>query len=256
MMRSMFSAISGLKTHQMMLDVTANDIANVNTVGYKATRTTFKDSLSQTAARRRRRRRRRQGGPNPAQVGLGVRLGVDRHHDGRRRAADDRQRRSTSPIQGEGWFRVGQAHRRPAVPGRSFEYTRAGNFSRNDQGYLVTAGRLLRRRPHASAGGGADTLHQHPGDRHQRGDRARTARSPTCRRPAGGARATARGYISLAKFANEPRPASAPPATAGASAGRRAPSDVGTPGATTASEPPSAARSRCRTSTSPPSSPT
>ena len=55
MMRGMFSAISGLKVNQTMLDVTANDLANVNTVGYKAERTTFQDSLAQTAARRRRR---------------------------------------------------------------------------------------------------------------------------------------------------------------------------------------------------------
>ena len=47
MMRSMFAAISGLKQHQTMLDVTANDIANVNTLGFKANRVTFKDSLSQ-----------------------------------------------------------------------------------------------------------------------------------------------------------------------------------------------------------------
>ena len=47
MMRGMFSAISGLKNHQLMLDVTANDIANVNTTGYKSARTTFKDSLTQ-----------------------------------------------------------------------------------------------------------------------------------------------------------------------------------------------------------------
>ena len=47
MMRAMFAAISGLKTHQVKLDVTANNIANVNTVGYKASRATFKDSLSQ-----------------------------------------------------------------------------------------------------------------------------------------------------------------------------------------------------------------
>ena len=47
MMRGMFSAISGLKSHQIMLDVVANDIANVNTIGYKGGRTTFKDSLSQ-----------------------------------------------------------------------------------------------------------------------------------------------------------------------------------------------------------------
>ena len=47
MMRSMFAAISGLKVHQTMLDVTSNDIANVNTLGFKGQRTTFKDSLAQ-----------------------------------------------------------------------------------------------------------------------------------------------------------------------------------------------------------------
>ena len=47
MMRGMFAAISGLKTHQVMLDVTSNDIANVNTIGYKSARATFKDSLTQ-----------------------------------------------------------------------------------------------------------------------------------------------------------------------------------------------------------------
>ena len=47
MMRSMFAAISGLKSHQVMLDVAAADIANVNTLGYKASRMTFRDSLAQ-----------------------------------------------------------------------------------------------------------------------------------------------------------------------------------------------------------------
>ena len=47
MMRSMFAAISGLKAHQVMLDVTAADIANVNTLGYKSSRMTFRDSLAQ-----------------------------------------------------------------------------------------------------------------------------------------------------------------------------------------------------------------
>ena len=74
MMRGMFAAISGLKTHQVMLDVTSNDIANVNTIGYKSARTTFKDSLNQiqhsgTASNSA------VGGGNPAQVGLGVQLG-------------------------------------------------------------------------------------------------------------------------------------------------------------------------------------
>ena len=48
MMRGMYAAISGLEAHQTMLDVTANNLANVDTVGYKGQRTVFDDELSQT----------------------------------------------------------------------------------------------------------------------------------------------------------------------------------------------------------------
>ena len=47
MMRGMDSAISGLEAHQTMLDVTANNLANVDTIGYKAQRTTFESELSE-----------------------------------------------------------------------------------------------------------------------------------------------------------------------------------------------------------------
>ena len=47
MMRGMYAAISGLQAHQTMLDVTANNLSNVDTIGYKAQRTTFVDQLSQ-----------------------------------------------------------------------------------------------------------------------------------------------------------------------------------------------------------------
>ena len=73
MMRAMFAAISGLKVHQVMLDVTANDIANVNTVGYKSERTSFKDALSQLQ-RGASGPSGTLGGTNAAQVGLGVQL--------------------------------------------------------------------------------------------------------------------------------------------------------------------------------------
>ena len=48
MMRSMFAAISGLKNHQTMMDVVGNNIANVNTTGFKQSRVSFQDILSQT----------------------------------------------------------------------------------------------------------------------------------------------------------------------------------------------------------------
>ncbi len=48
MMRSLFSAISGLRNHQLMMDVVGNNIANVNTTAFKSSRVTFQDILSQT----------------------------------------------------------------------------------------------------------------------------------------------------------------------------------------------------------------
>ena len=47
MMRSMFSGISGLRSHQLMMDVVGNNIANVNTAGFKASMITFQEALSQ-----------------------------------------------------------------------------------------------------------------------------------------------------------------------------------------------------------------
>ena len=47
MLRSLFSGISGLRAHQQMMDVTGNNIANVNTTGYKSSQTVFQDTLSQ-----------------------------------------------------------------------------------------------------------------------------------------------------------------------------------------------------------------
>ncbi|MCI6752256.1 MAG: flagellar basal body protein, partial [Selenomonas bovis] len=48
MMPSLFSGVSGLKSHQTRMNVIGNNIANVNTTGFKSSRTTFADTLSQT----------------------------------------------------------------------------------------------------------------------------------------------------------------------------------------------------------------
>ena len=74
MMRGMYSAISGLRNHQIMLDVTANDLANVNTVGFKASRTSFRDSLAQMQ-RSGASATTGSAGAKSAQIGLGVQLG-------------------------------------------------------------------------------------------------------------------------------------------------------------------------------------
>lgn len=130
MMRGMFSAISGLKTHQIMLDVTANDIANVNTIGYKSSRTTFKDSLLQQQ-RGGAAAGATTGGANQAQVGLGVSLGsIDNQMQAG--ALQSTGSPLDLAIQGEGFFRVQQAGT------DRLEFTRAGNFSTNTEGDLVT----------------------------------------------------------------------------------------------------------------------
>src|SRR5260370_35307644 len=77
MMRSMFSAISGLKNHQTFMDVVGNNIANVNTTGFKQSRVTFQDILSQTV-RGASGPQRGRAGVNPEQIGLGVLIsGID-----------------------------------------------------------------------------------------------------------------------------------------------------------------------------------
>jgi flagellar hook protein FlgE len=130
----MFSAISGLKVNQTMLDVTANDLANVNTVGYKSARTTFQDSLAQLQ-RGAAGANQATGGSNALQVGLGVQLGsVDNLMSG------GAPMTSGNPldvyIQGSGWLRVGLGDGR-AVP-RDFQYTRAGNLTMTAAGQLTT----------------------------------------------------------------------------------------------------------------------
>ena len=70
MMRSLFSGVSGLKNHQTRMDVIGNNISNINTVGFKSSRTTFSDMLSQTQSYASAPSSN-LGGRNPKQVGLG-----------------------------------------------------------------------------------------------------------------------------------------------------------------------------------------
>ena len=71
MMRSLFSAVSGLKSHQTRMDLIGNNIANVNTNGFKSSRATFADMLSQTQSGASAPTGN-LGGTNPKQIGLGV----------------------------------------------------------------------------------------------------------------------------------------------------------------------------------------
>ncbi|MBY9074029.1 flagellar hook-basal body complex protein [Nocardioides sp. WL0053] len=128
MLRSLFSAISGLRANQTMLDVTGNNIANANTAGYKGTSIVFQDTLSQmlTSASAPAGNR---GGTNPIQVGLGVQVGgtTTNLNQGSAQATG---RATDLMIQGDGFFMVRRN-------GEDL-FTRAGAFSFDSAGQLVT----------------------------------------------------------------------------------------------------------------------
>lgn len=139
MMRGMFSAISGLKQHQVMLDVTANDISNVNTIGYKSARVTFQDSLNQLQ-RGAAGANAATGGTNAAQVGLGVALGsIDNLMSGG--TSQPTGNPLDVSIAGDGFFQIGEGDPNGLAnaPIEPTTYTRAGNFSVSTEGYLTNA---------------------------------------------------------------------------------------------------------------------
>ncbi|HEX8939075.1 MAG TPA: flagellar hook protein FlgE [Candidatus Limnocylindrales bacterium] len=102
MLRSMFSAISGLRGHQIMMDVIGNNIANVNTVGFKSGRVNFEDILSQTL-RGATAPNGGLGSINPAQIGLGMTVaGIDViHTQGNLQSTG---KLTDMAIQGDGFF--------------------------------------------------------------------------------------------------------------------------------------------------------
>ncbi len=133
MMMSMFSSVSGLKAHQTKMDVIGNNIANVNTVGFKASRTTFQEIFSQTlSSASSPDTMSGRGGTNPLQIGLGMNVDAIDIQMGRGSV-----QRTESPtdlsIEGEGFFIVRSGNE------GAYNFTRAGNFTIDKLGNLVTA---------------------------------------------------------------------------------------------------------------------
>ncbi len=118
MMRSLFAGVSGLKNHQTRMDVIGNNIANVNTVGFKKSRVTFQDMLSQTL-RGASTPQGNRAGTNPMQVGLGMSLAsIDVIHTPG--SPQSTGKNTDLSIEGEGFFMLSD--------GQNIYYTRAGNF--------------------------------------------------------------------------------------------------------------------------------
>ncbi len=131
MLRSLYSGVSGMRGFQTKLDVIGNNIANVNTVGFKGGRVMFKDILSQTVAGVSAPDDTR-GGVNSKQVGLGVSFGaIDTIHTPG--SAMTTNVVTDLRIDGDGYFAVG-------VEGQESPYlSRAGNFILDSQRNLVNA---------------------------------------------------------------------------------------------------------------------
>ena len=130
MTRSLFSGVSGLKTHQSRMDVVGNNIANVNTTGFKASRMTFADTLYQTQAGASSPNGSR-GGTNPKQVGLGV--GVSTIDTLFTDASPSATGKNTDlALSGNGLFVV--------KDGTGTYYTRDGSFEFDAQGNYVLPG--------------------------------------------------------------------------------------------------------------------
>ncbi|WP_285766601.1 flagellar hook protein FlgE [Peribacillus sp. SI8-4] len=132
MLRSMYSGISGLKNLQTKLDVIGNNVANVNTYGFKKSRVTFSDAMNQTISGASAATANK-GGTNSKQIGLGSTIAtIDTIHT--QSSLQTTGRDLDLGISGDGYFVVKQ--------GDALSYTRAGNFYLDDNGTLVNANGL------------------------------------------------------------------------------------------------------------------
>ncbi len=127
MMRSLYAGVSGLQNHQVRMDVLGNNIANVNTAGFKKGRVVFQDMLSQTMSGAANPTDE-IGGINPKQVGLGMIIAsIDTIHT--QGSLQTTGNMTDLAIQGNGFF--------VERNGDKLFYTRAGNFGLDKNGYLV-----------------------------------------------------------------------------------------------------------------------
>jgi flagellar basal-body rod protein FlgG len=131
----MRTSASGMAAQQRMIDVIANNLANVNTTAFKRSRVSFEDVLYETLEGSRVVNYQGTQTVAPVQVGKGVHVGaiVRLQSQG---SPEQTQRPLDLAIEGDGFFQVQR-------PDGSTAYTRDGNFTVSDQGQLVTNGGYL-----------------------------------------------------------------------------------------------------------------
>ncbi len=134
MMRSLYSGVSGMQNHQTRMDVLGNNIANVNTTGFKRGRVNFQDLLSQQMSGAAKPTDE-LGGVNPKEVGLGMNIAsIDTIHT--QGSLQTTGVQTDVAIQGNGFFVM--------KSGEKSYYTRAGNFGLDNEGTLVNPANGMR----------------------------------------------------------------------------------------------------------------
>lgn len=135
MMRSLYSGVSGLKNHQARMDVIGNNIANVNTAGYKKSRVVFKDTLYQTI-RGASRATSARGGTNPMGVGLGMTIAsIDQIHTPAPTTVTNKL--TDMAVDGNGYFMVSNGDEQYYTRSGAFDFDKDGNLVSTSNGYKV-----------------------------------------------------------------------------------------------------------------------
>lgn len=143
MIRSLFAGVSGLRNHQIAMDVIANNIANVNTIGFKTGRVTFAEIFNQTI-RGSSGPQDEHGGTNPQQVGLGVTVASIDAMTTQGNLQPTGQMTDMA-IQGNGFFLL--------KDNDILAFTRAGAFGQDALGYLIDPSSGLRLQGWMATGG-------------------------------------------------------------------------------------------------------
>ena len=138
MMRSLYSGVAGLKTHQIRMDVIGNNIANVNTTAYKSSSMTFSELMSQTTQKASGANATTGvGGTNAKQIGLGVKAGAINTAITTQGSAQSTGNPLDIMITGDNFFVVSNGSENFFTRDGSFYVDGAGNLAMTSTGYNV-----------------------------------------------------------------------------------------------------------------------
>lgn len=138
MMRSMYSGVAGLKTHQTKMDVIGNNIANVNTVGFKSMNVTFNELMYQTTQKASGPNAATgTGGVNARQIGLGVKMGAINTNITQQGATQTTNNPFDIQITGDAFFVVSNGSENFFTRDGSFYVDGIGNLCMTSNGYNV-----------------------------------------------------------------------------------------------------------------------